>query len=88
MNSYTLSAPAKINLYLEIIGDRSDGYHELVMILQSIELADLIELRPNGTEQTRLYCNNPQVPIDASNLAYKAVALMQKEFPRDRYFYR
>ncbi|NJK48677.1 4-(cytidine 5'-diphospho)-2-C-methyl-D-erythritol kinase [Candidatus Gracilibacteria bacterium] len=82
MNSYTLSAPAKINLYLEIIGDRPDGYHELVMILQSIELADLIELRPNGTEQTRLHCNNPQVPLDASNLAYKAVVLMQEKFPK------
>lgn len=82
MHSYTLIAPAKINLYLEIIGDRPDGYHELVMILQSIDLADIIELRPNRTEQVRLHCNNPQVPLDESNLAFRAVALMQKEFPK------
>ena len=38
MRSYSLIAPAKINLYLEILGDRRDGYHELVMILESIDL--------------------------------------------------
>ncbi|AFY78467.1 4-diphosphocytidyl-2C-methyl-D-erythritol kinase [Pleurocapsa sp. PCC 7327] len=82
MHSYTLIAPAKINLYLEIIGDRPDGYHELVMILQSIDLADTIELRPNGTEQIRLHCNNLQVPLDVSNLAYRAVEVMREEFPK------
>ncbi len=81
MRSYSLIAPGKINLYLEIIGDRPDGYHQLVMILQSIELADKIELRPNGTDSIRVYCNNPQVPSDETNLAYKAAKLMQQQFP-------
>ncbi|PSP12782.1 MAG: 4-(cytidine 5'-diphospho)-2-C-methyl-D-erythritol kinase, partial [Cyanobacteria bacterium SW_9_47_5] len=44
MRSYSLLAPAKINLYLEIVGDRPDGYHELVMILQTISLCDRINL--------------------------------------------
>jgi 4-diphosphocytidyl-2-C-methyl-D-erythritol kinase len=82
MKAYTLSAPAKINLYLEILGDRCDGYHELVMILQSIDLADIIELHPNGTEQIRLFCDCPQVPLDASNIAYRAAELIKKEFPQ------
>lgn len=82
MHSYTLIAPAKINLYLEIIGDRPDGYHELITIFQSVALSDFIELRPNGTEQIRLYCDNPQVPLDSSNLAYRAAALMAEEFPK------
>ncbi len=82
MHSYTLIAPAKINLYLEIIGDRADGYHELVMILQSITLADRLLLSPNGTQKTRLYCQHPQVPLDGSNLAYRAAQLMQQEFPQ------
>jgi 4-diphosphocytidyl-2-C-methyl-D-erythritol kinase len=81
MKSYTLIAPAKINLYLEIIGDRPDGYHELVMILQSIELADRLEIRPNGTQNIRLHCDHPQVPLDATNLAYRAAQLMIQEFP-------
>lgn len=81
MRSYTLIAPAKVNLYLEIIGDRPDGYHELAMILQSIELADQINLEANGVELIRLRCDNPQVPGDNRNLAYRAAELMVKEFP-------
>ena len=82
MHSYTLIAPAKINLYLEIIGDRPDGYHELVMLLQSIDLADRLKMRPNGTQAIRLHCNHPQVPLDESNLAYRAAQLMKKQFPQ------
>ncbi|GAB4381084.1 MAG: 4-(cytidine 5'-diphospho)-2-C-methyl-D-erythritol kinase [Elainellaceae cyanobacterium] len=81
MHSYTLIAPGKINLYLEIIGDRPDGYHELAMILQSISLADRVELRANGIEQIRVRCDDPQIPLDQSNLAYKAAALMMQQFP-------
>jgi 4-diphosphocytidyl-2-C-methyl-D-erythritol kinase len=81
MQAYSLIAPAKINLYLEIIGDRPDGYHELAMILQSIDLADQIDLRSNGTERIRIHCDDPQIPIDSSNLAYKAAALMAEQFP-------
>ncbi len=81
MGSYSLTAPAKINLYLEIIGDRSDGYHELAMVLQSIELADQVELRSSGTEEIRIHCDDPQVPLDETNLAYKAARLMVQEFP-------
>ncbi len=81
MRSYTLIAPAKINLYLEIIGDRADGYHELAMILQSIELADHIDLEANGVESIRLRCDNPQIAVDKSNLAYRAADLMTQEFP-------
>lgn len=81
MRSYTLIAPAKVNLYLEIIGDRPDGYHELAMILQSIELADQIDLEANGVQLIRLRCDNSQVPGDDRNLAYRAAQLMTEEFP-------
>lgn len=82
MHAYTLIAPAKINLYLEILGDRPDGFHELIMILQSIELADYIEINPNGRQKFRLYCSHPQVPTDEKNLAYRAAELMGKSFPK------
>jgi 4-diphosphocytidyl-2-C-methyl-D-erythritol kinase len=81
MRSYSLLAPAKINLYLEIIGDRADGYHELVMVMQSVTLADRVDLRLNGTETTHLACDHPQVPNDSSNLAHKAADLMRTQFP-------
>ncbi|MBW4659394.1 MAG: 4-(cytidine 5'-diphospho)-2-C-methyl-D-erythritol kinase [Drouetiella hepatica Uher 2000/2452] len=82
MRAYSLIAPAKINLYLEIIGDRPDGYHELAMILQSVALSDRVDLRANGTDRIRVFCDNPQVPIDESNLAYRAADLMAQQFPK------
>ncbi|MBE9182175.1 4-(cytidine 5'-diphospho)-2-C-methyl-D-erythritol kinase [Oculatella sp. LEGE 06141] len=81
MHTYSLLAHAKINLYLEVIGDRPDGYHELAMVLQSIDLADRIDLRANGTNRIQVHCDHPQVPTDERNLAYKAAALMTEEFP-------
>jgi 4-diphosphocytidyl-2-C-methyl-D-erythritol kinase len=81
MRSYSLLAPAKINLYLEILGDRPDGYHELAMILQSIDLADQIDLRALSTDTIKIHCNHPQVPQDQTNLAYRAVELMARQFP-------
>ncbi|MBD2346804.1 4-(cytidine 5'-diphospho)-2-C-methyl-D-erythritol kinase [Anabaena subtropica] len=82
MRSYKLIAPAKINLSLEIIGDRPDGYHELVMILQSIDLADEIEIHSISDETIRVHCNHPQVPTDKSNLVYRAAELMATKFPQ------
>ncbi|MEH2326414.1 MAG: 4-(cytidine 5'-diphospho)-2-C-methyl-D-erythritol kinase [Nostoc sp.] len=81
MYSYSLIAPAKVNLYLEIIGNRPDGYHELAMILQSIGLADQVDVRSISTDSIRVYCNHPQVPTHKSNLAYRAAELMVKQFP-------
>jgi len=81
MRSYSLLAPAKINLYLEILGDRPDGFHELVMVLQSISLADQIDLHANGTSTIHVHCDHPLVPGDSSNLAYRAAEVMMKAFP-------
>jgi 4-diphosphocytidyl-2-C-methyl-D-erythritol kinase len=81
MHSYSLSAAAKINLYLEIVGDRPDGYHELIMVMQSIGLADQVDLQPNGLDQFRLRCDHPDLPQDGKNLAYKAASLMATNFP-------
>lgn len=81
MNSYSLIAAAKINLYLEILGDRPDGYHELATIFQSIDLTDKIDLRASGTDNIYVHCNHPQVPSDRTNLAYWAAELMKGEFP-------
>ena len=81
MRSYSLIAPAKINLHLEILGDRPDGFHELIMVMQSIDLVDQIDLRANGTETNRVHCNHPEVPVDSSNLAYRAADLMRQQFP-------
>jgi 4-diphosphocytidyl-2-C-methyl-D-erythritol kinase len=81
MRMYSLSAPAKINLYLEILGDRPDGFHELVMVMQSVDLADQVDICSNGSREIRIFCDHPQVPCDRSNLAYRAAELLSQQFP-------
>ena len=76
-----LKTAAKINLYLEITGNRPDGYHDLVMVLQSIDLCDHVDIRKIGIDRIQVLCNNPEVPCDLTNLAYKAAALMQSVYP-------
>lgn len=67
----SLSAPAKINLTLDVKGRRPDGYHELETVMHQISLADNITIRaiPRGIELT---CDHPDLPVDDSNLAYRA----------------
>lgn len=81
MRTYSLLAAAKINLYLEIIGDRADGYHELAMVMQSVSLADRISVRKISIDDIRIQCDHPLVPTDSTNLVYKAAALLRQEFP-------
>jgi 4-diphosphocytidyl-2-C-methyl-D-erythritol kinase len=81
MRSYNLLAPAKINLYLGIVGDRPDGFHELVMVLQSIGLADRVTIQESNHSGITLTCSDSEVPQDDTNLAYKAADLIYKRFP-------
>ena len=81
MRSLTLTAPAKINLLLHIAGDRPDGFHELVMVMQSIDLADTVTVKERQEPGIGLSCCCPNVPTDNSNLAWKAADLMQRRFP-------
>ncbi len=81
MRLYSLLAAAKINLYLEIVGSRPDGFHELIMVMQSISLADRVTVRSIGVDEIRVRCKHPLVPADQSNLAYRAAALLVEKFP-------
>lgn len=87
MPTLTLIAPAKINLLLQIVGNHLDsngqptGYHELVMVMQSVSLADQLELSPRSSNQIEVTCNHPQVPTDRTNLAYRAAELMIQMYP-------
>ena len=67
-------APAKINLFLEVLGRRQDGYHELRTLMCCISLCDKLSLTLGGTAD-RIYCDHPNVPSDDSNLALKAAKL-------------
>lgn len=67
-------AHAKINISLDVIGKREDGYHLLSMIMQSIELYDEIEIT-KVKEGITINCNKAFIPTDERNLAYKAARL-------------
>lgn len=69
--SITLKAPAKINLFLKIINRRPDGYHEVISLMQKVELFDILELSREG-ETVRLSCPGSGLPEDQDNLVYRA----------------
>ena len=69
--SITLKAPAKINLFLKIINRRPDGYHEVMSLMQKVELFDILELSREG-ETVRLSCPGSDLPEDQDNLVYRA----------------
>lgn len=75
-----LRAMAKINLGLDIIGKREDGYHEVRMIMQTIQMYDLLEIRKKKTPGISLVTNLPYIPCDERNLVYKAAKLLMDEF--------
>ena len=70
---------AKINLTLDILGKRPDGYHEVAMVMQSIGLHDTIEMEKSAAG-IALTINVPWLRADEKNLAWRAAALMQQEY--------
>lgn len=75
-----LHALAKINLGLDIIGKREDGYHEVRMIMQTIQMYDVLDIRKVKKPGITLTANLPYIPSDERNLAYKAAKLLMDEF--------
>ena len=68
----TVKAPAKINLYLDVVSKRSDGYHDIKSIMHTVSLADIVTVENTSDGQITLTSNFPHVPTDEKNIAYKA----------------
>lgn len=75
-----LRAMAKINLGLDILGKREDGYHEVRMLMQTIQMYDLLDIRKKSSPGITLTTNLLYVPSDERNLVYKAAKLLMDEF--------
>lgn len=71
-DAISVRTPAKINLSLDIIGKRQDGYHFVRSIMQAITIFDEMTVTPNGLGEIRITCSNEDIPCDHRNLAYKA----------------
>lgn len=78
MDSITVAANAKINLTLDILGKKSNGYHIVDMVMQTVNLYDSIYIKRSDKPQIELICSKPFIPLDLRNTAYKAAELFLK----------
>lgn len=72
-----LRAPAKLNLFLRVLGKRPDGYHELETLFERVDLADDITFEPHPSALS-LTCDDPTLPVDDTNLVLKAARLLRQ----------
>ncbi len=79
-----LLAPAKINLFLEITGKRPDGYHTLESIMQTVSLYDEITIEDASGNGIILECDNKELPVDSTNIVYRAAEAVKKHFNIDK----
>ena len=80
MDKIQLKALAKINLGLDVLRRREDGYHEVKMIMQTIGLHDDLEIRRIKTPEIQVKTNLYYLPTNENNLVYKAAKLLMDEF--------
>lgn len=89
MDFISLNAYAKINLALDVLGRRSDGYHEVRMIMQSVRLYDKLSIRKTIKPVITLNTNLPYLPVNENNLVYAAAVLFRETFGiRDGMFFQ
>lgn len=82
MKKIKVKAYAKINLSLDVLGKREDGYHEISTIMQSIDLADILEFEKSDTIE--ILCDNPKVPVGEDNLIVKVINLLKEKYQKKK----
>lgn len=80
MDNISLKALAKINLGLDVVRQRDDGYHEVRMIMQTINLFDRLEIKKIKESAIKIHTNLFFLPVNENNLVYKAAKLLIDEF--------
>ena len=80
MNSIQLKSRAKINLSIDVLGKRQDGYHLVEMIMQTVDLFDKIKIFSLKEDTIILESNSSDIPLDSRNIVYKAADLIKKQY--------
>ena len=80
MDKLELKALGKINLGLDILGRRENGYHDVRMVMQTVYLYDRVILEKTREPGIEISTNLPYLPVNENNIAYKAAELLQREF--------
>lgn len=78
--SVFVKAPAKINLSLDVLYRRPDGYHEVDMVMTMVDLADRIGLEERDDGKIRVWSNSGVIPLDERNLAWRAASLLRERY--------
>ncbi len=74
-------APAKVNLYLEVLGKRPDGYHDIATLMVAVSLYDTLEFRPEPSGAVTLTCAHPDLSTGPDNLVSRAAVLLRRRYP-------
>ena len=77
MKPIVVRANAKINLGLKVLGKREDGYHDILSVLQTLDLHDRLTLGPAPEGKTEIVCDDPGIPGGRGNLVYQAVEALR-----------
>ncbi len=80
MSRLTLRSPAKINLFLKVVGKRPDGYHNLVTLFERISLHDTLVFTSIAKNRIKIECAHPHVPTGRKNLVYQAAQMLKDDF--------
>ena len=80
MDSISVEAYAKINIGLDVRGIRDDGYHDVRMVMQTIDICDMIILKKREDSVITVVSDNDKIPSGSDNLAYKAAEEFRNEF--------
>ncbi len=80
MDKISIKAYAKINLGLDVVRKLDNGYHEVKMVMQNIDIFDKVNLKKIKTDEIKVNTNLPFLPTGPDNLVYKAAELLKKEF--------
>src|ERR687883_2035558 len=71
-------APAKVNLYLEVLAKRPDGYHEIATLMVAVSLYDTLEFKEDASGRVSLACDEPDLPTGPENLVTRAAQLLRE----------
>lgn len=74
-----ISAPAKINLFLKVLGIRPDGYHDIFSWFQALDLADMLEIEETSEPEIEINIDRTDLPAGPDNLIHKAIKLLREK---------
>jgi 4-diphosphocytidyl-2-C-methyl-D-erythritol kinase len=77
-NTLVVQAPAKVNLFLEVLAKRPDGYHDITTLMVAVTLFDVLKFKEEDSGDIRLKCGNPELSTGPDNLVFRAAELLKR----------